>query len=216
MTDVRARYKRLFDSGDSTDRIEFFSDAVFAIAMTLLVLDIAVPASHDHLLDSLLDLVPEAFAYVLSFVIIGVNWAAHHRKFRVIEHYDRTLINLNLVLLLFVAFVPFPTALLSQYAETPSVVLYAVSVAAMSVLQYLLWAHARRAGLMSASVDHGVYRFVRRNLLITPAVFGVSIIIALLGYPLIAMYSWIALWPANVISGRITRPKKDELEPATS
>lgn len=204
MTSPRERYAALFARGESTERIEFFSDAVFAIAMTLLVLEIKVPeARPDEMADALVELLPEFFAYVLSFAIIGYNWMIHHRKFRVINGYDSGLVWLNLLLLFLVAFAPFTTALLSESdPSTPAVALYAAVVGSMSLAQYLLWAHARRAGLLAESVDIGVYRHVRRSLLATVAVFAASIIIALFS-PVIAMFSWVLIAPATTIATRL-------------
>ena len=205
MTDTRSRYRALFGSGESTERIQFFSDAVFAIAMTLLVLDIRVPESEsDNLGAALVELAPEYLAYALSFVIIGVNWMSHHRKFRVITGYTTTMIRLNLLLLLLVAFVPFPTALLSDHGtETVSVVLYASVLGCIALVQSGMWMYAHHAGLLAASVDDGIYRYVRLSGLINPAVFAISIPIALLGFPVAAMYSWLLMVPGSLIADRV-------------
>lgn len=210
MTDLRSRYHRLFDSGESTERIEFFSDAVFAIAMTLLVLDIKVPEIDraDELWPALVALAPEYFAYALSFVTIAINWMSHHRKFRVITGYTTGLIYLNLLLLALVAFVPFPTALLSEYAETPSVILYAATLGAIGLVQLAIWGYAHRSKLLAPSVDSGVYRFVRTMGVVNPAVFLLSIVIASLGAHQAAMYSWILMWPASIIVGRLAQRER--------
>lgn len=79
------RYRRILETGPNTERTIFFSDAVMAIAMTLLVLEIKIPeVSGSHLGAALLSDVPSLYAYVLAFVLIGVNWLSHHRKFTVI------------------------------------------------------------------------------------------------------------------------------------
>jgi uncharacterized membrane protein len=215
--DVRTRYAKLFTRGDNTERIMFFSDAVFAIAMTLLVLEIRLPEVESaELGPALAALWPSYFGYVLSFGIIGINWFTHHRKFTVIERYDTRLIWINLVLLLVVAFLPFPTSVLAEYGpQTPAVVLYAATVGMLSVLQLLLWVHARRGGLLAASVDGGIYRHVRFNLLPLPIVFGLSIPIAFVS-PEWAMYFWILLAPVSIVLGRIAdRRDVDEEPPAT-
>jgi uncharacterized membrane protein len=215
---ARTRYRALFGRGESTERIEFFSDAVFAIAMTLLVLDIRVPdVKGDQVGPALVELIPQIFAYILSFIIIGLQWMSHHRKFRVITGYDGTLVQLNLVLLFFVAFAPFPTSLLAEAPDSlAAVVLYAAVVGAMSLVQYLMWAHARRAGLLAPSVDVGVYRLVSRAILVTPVVFGISIIIALAGAPLVAMFSWFLMVPASIIANRRWGVRDDLAEAASS
>jgi uncharacterized membrane protein len=105
--------------GNETVRIESFSDAVFAIAITLLVIEIKVPeyveAERIGLLQSLFNLWPSYLAFLTSFSTILVIWVHHHRIFRLVNKHDHTLCYLNGLLLLFVTFVPFPTALLAKY-----------------------------------------------------------------------------------------------------
>ena len=204
MTDIRSRYRTLFGRGESTERIVFFSDAVFAIAMTLLVLDIKVPEAEDgNLGRGLLDLAPEYLAYALSFVIIALNWMAHHRKFRVITGFNTNLIRLNFLLLLLVAFVPFPTALLSEYgSDASAVILYAAVLGVIGLVQTGMWVYAHHAGLLASSVDDGVYRYVRGTGLVNPVVFALSIGIALLVGPVAATYSWLLIIPASFAADR--------------
>jgi uncharacterized membrane protein len=218
MSTVRERYEALLGRGSSTERIVFFSDAVFAIAMTLLVLDIRVPdGEYTTVGESLIAVIPKVFAYVLSFAIIAVNWTSHHRKFTVITGYDRRLITLNLGLLLVVAFVPFPTALLAEAgADIAAVVLYAAVVGVLGVVQFAIWAYARRAGLLAPTVDRGIYRLVRRAVLAPSVVFAISVVLALAGLPLIAMFSWFLIAPATLIAARAFPARADDLEPAVA
>ena len=215
---VQDRYRLLVGNGGSTSRLEAFSDGVFAIAITLLILDIDVPdVPRSQLTQALAELGPKYFAYVLSFTVIAINWISHHRRFELIAGRSGRLLRVNLLLLLLIAFVPFPTAVLSEYgSQTEAVVLYAAIVSAISGVQGLIWIEARRSGILVAAVDRGVYRYVRRNILVTCVVFAVSIVIALLGQPLLAMYSWILNWPASVIVERSNRPRPGDLEPANA
>lgn len=113
--------KAVQDHGGSAhmlERLVFFSDAVFAIAITLLVIEIEVPHIAHHgasaeYLEALLELMPRFFGYVLSFFVIGAFWAGHHRAFGLAAHYDPRLAWPNLHMLLLVAFMPFATAFLS-------------------------------------------------------------------------------------------------------
>jgi uncharacterized membrane protein len=99
-----------------TDRVESFSDGVFAVAITLLVLDIKVPhESSGTLITKLLNLWPGYFAYILSFVMIGIYWAQHHYIFKLFQKTDHLLNLLNLLFLLCITFLPFPTQVLNQY-----------------------------------------------------------------------------------------------------
>lgn len=206
MSSLRERYQRLFSSGEGTDRIEFFSDAVFAIAMTLLVIDLRVPEGEN--LDAASVLAGQwtgFFGYLLSFAIIALNWMSHHRKFRVIHRFNTNLIRLNFVLLFLVTFVPFPTSLLSDAGpQFASVALYAAVVGCLSLSQLAIWAYAYRAKLMSDEVDPAMFRYVALGLIPVPAVFGTSIIIAIWDAN-IAMWWWFALIPANLIIGVVRR-----------
>ena len=103
----------------SKSRFESFSDGVFAFAVTLLVLGVALPASRyasDHALTSaLLRLWPNLIAYCLSFAVIGIMWQNHHALFRLVERIDRKTVLLNLALLAGTAFIPFATSTLGSY-----------------------------------------------------------------------------------------------------
>ena len=205
MSDVKERYGKLFGRGEGTDRMQFFSDAVFAIALTLLVIDIKVPSEVEGgSFEVLAQAVPSIYAYILSFYVIAVNWMAHHRKFGRVQRLDGRLISLNFLLLFVVAFVPFPTSMIAEYpGEVTSVVLYAGVVAALSLLQLATWAYAVRAGHVDPAVDGQVNAYLVRVMLVVPTVFAISILIAILWDPFAAMWSWIALAPAQWIVGRI-------------
>src|SRR5919199_4021121 len=132
MTESR---EQMTEDDRGLERIIFFSDAVFAIAITLLVLNIEVPdipqgRVAQELLGQLLALWPKYLSYVISFLVILIFWISHHSIFSTIRGYDRVLIWLNSLFLMFVAFLPFPTALLSEYGDQQLVVvIYAGSVA---------------------------------------------------------------------------------------
>ncbi len=106
----------------STNRIEAFSDGVFAVAITLLVLNLQVPQIAASLVSKdlpqkLLDLGPKLLIFALSFIVVGIYWVAHHNTFHYIKHADRNLLWLNILLLLCIVFIPFPTELLGQYPD---------------------------------------------------------------------------------------------------
>jgi uncharacterized membrane protein len=125
------------EAGRELDRIVFFSDAVFAIAITILVLDIRVPdgLSPAELPAEVLGLWPKYLSYVVSFLVLAIYWQAHHRVFRPIRGYDGTLVWLNFLFLMAVAFLPFPTSLLGEYGrQQVSVVIYAANAAVASLL----------------------------------------------------------------------------------
>src|SRR4051812_17865526 len=98
------------------NRVEAFSDGVFAIVITLLILDIRLPeVDAAHLPGALRDALPHIVAYVMSFVIIGVYWISHHHALQRLVRVDGVLLWLNMLLLLFVSFLPFPTSMLGRY-----------------------------------------------------------------------------------------------------
>ena len=129
-------------------RLETFADGVFAIAATLLVLEIAVPhVTHDGSLgDALLDLWPSYLAYATSFLTIGIMWVNHHTVFRQIREADLRFLYLNLGLLLLVAFVPFPTTLLADYAwgdeGRAAALAYGITLTITAVFFNAIWRYA--------------------------------------------------------------------------
>ncbi len=113
-----------FDNRRDTERLETFSDGVFAIAITLLVLEIAVPhlepgGGESDLLRELRHLWPAYFGYLASFLTIGVMWANHHNIFHYLAHTDHRLVIFNTLPLFWIEFNPFPTALLAEYIAEP-------------------------------------------------------------------------------------------------
>jgi uncharacterized membrane protein len=133
---------------DSTARFETFSDGVFAIAATLLVLELSATSSDD-LGEELLHLWPSYLAYVTSFVTIGIIWMNHHHTVSLIARTDRTMLFVNNLLLLTVAFLPFPTGLVgkslrSGAGEQAAALAYAGTLVVMAALHQVWWQYARR------------------------------------------------------------------------
>jgi uncharacterized membrane protein len=191
------------------DRVLFFSDAVFAIAITLLVVDIRVP---DVVLSASHQLHAAKFrilGFAISFLVIGLFWMGHHRLFRYITALDRPLIFLNLLFLGTIAFLPYPTALLfaSSTRQPTAPVFYAVCVAGAGLVELVVWLYALRAkGLVPASVSPSLRRAEIAQLLPTPIVFGLSIPVAFAA-PGLAPFTWILLVPIGRILPRLLRVK---------
>jgi uncharacterized membrane protein len=135
-----------------TGRVEAFSDGVFAIAMTLLVLEIKVPHEHEAgtLSRALLALWPSYLAFVTSFATIGIMWINHHRLFTLIQRVDHGLLVANTLLLLGVTFLPFPTAVLAEHLTGPdahaAALFYAGTFVGIAALFQILWRQASRWG----------------------------------------------------------------------
>src|SRR5579864_8926978 len=102
-----------------TSRVEAFSDGVFAVAITLLVLDLRTPETTGSLIGALADEWPVFAAFAISFLVIGVVWVNHHTLFHQLDHVDRALLFLNLGLLMTVVLIPFTTSLFAQYVGHP-------------------------------------------------------------------------------------------------
>jgi uncharacterized membrane protein len=175
-----------------TGRVEAFSDAVFAIAITLLVLDIRVePSDYDHLARALGHEWPAYLAYVTSFLTVGSIWIAHHNLFTRLRLVDPVLMRLNLLLLMVAAFLPFPTGILAQAlhssnrAERVAIGLYGLTVI---LLQLILRAALRYAAAHPDLVDDASRMpFNRREPESTNAVlFGIAIAFGILLVPKVA------------------------------
>ncbi len=172
-----------------TERVEAFSDGVFAIAITLLILEVKVPhgeAGHgpEDLLGALLHLWPAYFAYVLSFVMIGIYWANHHYIFKLYRRTDHTLNLLNLLLLLAIAFLPFPTAVLGDHLLDPANRTTAAAFYAFGLLLPAIpWAAAWFYGSRSKLIDERLApRFLRRLNLqfgLTVALYTLAVVLCL-------------------------------------
>ena len=194
------------EAGRELDRIVFFSDAVFAIAITILVLDIRVPygLSPAELPAEVLGLWPKYLSYVVSFLVLAIYWQAHHRVFRPIRGYDGTLVWLNFLFLMAVAFLPFPTSLLGEYGrEQVSVVNYAANAAVASLLlSAISWYAGRGHRLVPPDHDDEESKIRRLQGLAVPAVFLASIGVSFFS-PMAAMYSWLLLAITDSIIRRV-------------
>jgi TMEM175 potassium channel family protein len=201
----------------------FFSDAVFAIAATLLVFNIKIPAAvgtgtalarFGRGLDQENGRI---LSWALSFYMIGRYWIAHHTMFRYIRHLDRRLIALNLLFLACIAFLPYATAVLGTWGGTsPGVAFYAAATAAVGLAQGAIWFHAARGDRLTVpGVSASLRNAWMLNLLQTPIVFLVSIPVAFVS-PVIA----VCLWALSLLVRRVLRRRVqaalDELDTATT
>ena len=184
------------EAGRELDRIVFFSDAVFAIAITILVLDIRVPdgLSPAELPAQVLALAPKYLSYAISFLVLTIYWQAHHRVFKPIRGYDGTLVWLNFLFLMAVAFLPFPTSLLGEYGgQQVSVVTYAANAAAASLLlSAISWRAIKGHRLVAHDLDEAEGRLRWLQGLAVAVVFLASIGVSFFS-PTAAMYSWLLL-----------------------
>jgi uncharacterized membrane protein len=191
------------------DRVLFFSDAVFAIAITLLVVDIRVPQIVVDAGHQLYESRGKILSFAISFLVIGLFWMGHHRMFRYITALDRPIMFLNLLFLGTIAFLPYPTALLfaGTTKQPAAPVFYASCVAGAGLMDLVVWLYAiRTKGLVPASVSPALRRAETAQILPVPVVFGLSIPVAFIA-PGVAPFTWILLVPIGRILPRIMRPK---------
>ncbi|MEV7342003.1 TMEM175 family protein [Streptomyces sp. NPDC093544] len=176
------------------ERLLFFGDAVFAIAITLLALDVTVPEglAHSEVGAALQDAVPKMGAYLLSFAVIGALWLAQHALFRMVATLDRWLLNLYLALLAVVAALPFPTRLISEYGgTTAATAFYAATIAlALGLLAALTARLLARPSLAVPDTEPGRVKDSLWRSLSTLGVFATSIPVAFAS-PTAAKYWWL-------------------------
>ena len=181
------------DSEIGFSRVVAFSDGVFAIAITLLVLALQIPSGLSDLGQQIRDRGDEFFAYGLSFAVIGSLWIDHHRFFGDLRACDGRLIRLNLLYLAFVALIPFSSGVLGSYAgQSTAVIIYALNIIAISVSFTLMAVHAYRSGLMTADAKRERGGELANESIVIPAVFALSIPVAL-AIPQQTPYVWLLI-----------------------
>ena len=171
------------------ERMILFSDAVFAIAITLLAIEIKVPELHQHLITdhdlgrSLVQMIPKFIGFLLSFFIIGQYWTVHHRLFGFVESYNLRLLWLNLFFLLAIILMPFSTAFYSEYISylliTP-VVLYVSNISFLGLMSYALWRYVGNPKHhLNKGLDRTITRYFSLRAIMIPLIFILTLIIYL-------------------------------------
>ncbi|MGA8005898.1 MAG: TMEM175 family protein [Burkholderiales bacterium] len=203
------------------DRLLFFSDAVFAIAITLLALELRLPAGVEggaegaRLWLALAAMWPKYLSFLISFLVIGLYWQGHHRMFRLINRFDDRLLWLNLFFLMCIIVVPFPTSVLGEHANEPvAAAFYACVLALTGLLQLAMWLYATAGRrLVEVSLDDMQYTYLRRSvavrMVIAPLVFLLSTAAARAS-PIWAELSWILIAPALAVADRIGRHAREK------
>ena len=168
---------------NETARIESFSDGVFAIAITLLILEIQVPPQTPHggLRAALVNLWPSYLAFLASFMTIGVMWLNHHRLFTLINKRDDGLIAFNLLLLLGITWLPFPTALLAEHLTGPHVdqqtaaLVYAGSFFVLAIVFNVMWRYAVHVRIVEDHLNVGA---ITRQYAVGPILYAILVGVA--------------------------------------
>jgi uncharacterized membrane protein len=181
------------------ERIVFFSDAVMAIAITLLAIDIRVPdvapaLASQQLAASLAAIGPRFMTFFISFIVIGVYWISHHRYFGYIRRYDSRLILLNLLFLFFIICMPFLASLLGQYVFVPlALIAYTLAIAALGFSMAFIWAYASRGHrLISRDVDPITIALINIRLFVAPVMFLLAVPFAFVSSAAVITVWWLS------------------------
>ena len=195
-------------SGLSKTRIEALTDGIFAIAMTLMVFDIKVPAvtqmNQLNLRHELIQLWPRFLAYVISFVMLGVYWVGHHNQYHYIRRTDRPFLWINIFFLMGVSLIPFSTGLLGQFPEDRTALgVYGLNLIMVGGFLYAHWSYATREHrLVQRQISSEVVRQAKYRIMIGPVASILAICASFVSTRLsLAIFAFIPL--LYLIPGRI-------------
>ncbi|MBV9355254.1 MAG: DUF1211 domain-containing protein [Chloroflexi bacterium] len=175
-----ANVRQSVDDEEPT-RLLALSDGLFAIVLTLLVLDLHSPVTGGALTYAdLVTLWPKLFSFVLTFLVGGSYWAAHHADFDSIVGHDQSLLWLNLMFLLSVSLLPFTTGIIGDHANTTGWVLYATNMIAIGLGLAAVWGYANQAGMIRGTVSASYRRVATYRHFVIPIIFLISIPVAFL------------------------------------
>lgn len=204
------------------ERLILFSDAVFAIAITLLVLEIRVPKSDwsklitpQQLHEYLIDVIPNVLGFVISFFIIGFYWTIHHRIFGYVINFDTKLIWLNLLMLFFIALLPFTTTLTSEYGYlAESFIFYWINVAFIGLVSFFIQLHISNPSkkLSVGFEDTNKRRYVLARGLLTCCIFFLGAFLAMSQSAFLqqsARFIYVLIFPGVIVLKKIYKIKND-------
>lgn len=193
------------------ERIQAFSDGVFAIAITLLVLNIALAPGANDLPHALVDAWPRYLSYAISFLIIGIIWAQHHTIFSLIRGTDHVFLLINILFLMWLAFLPFPAHVLGEYLGKPgeqaAMSLYAGVFLIGTIPFSLLWYYASwRGRLLKPGIDPRLVRITTRSYNVGPVCYAIDFLLSFVSTPIsLALFLLLAVFYAVTPIPRISR-----------
>jgi uncharacterized membrane protein len=211
-------------SGHSSEtfRVEAFSDAVIAIAITLLVLELDIPAASDgHLGSAIVREWPSYMAYLISFLTVGGLWLNHHALFNCLKATSPLLLRINLLLLLLIAFLPFPTKVMSYdmqvnwTSEIHAVLFYGLCVLACRLLLGAMWHSAKREGLIDANVADDHMQRLASSRKLSTALYAAATAGALAA-PKVAPWAYLAVAAFTVADMTASGGRRRALKPRSS
>jgi uncharacterized membrane protein len=180
------------------DRVLNFSDGVFAFAATLLVLKIDLPTltqtdlSSGRILQELINLWPQYFANIISFLIIGYYWLTHHAVFGLIKKYDQIIIWLNIIFLIFLSFLPFPVDLFGDFENSQVIIIfYSATLSLVGFILATVWLYASyKNKLIDPHMSRHQITYYSLRFLLAPIIFLLSIPLVFID-PLLTKVSWV-------------------------
>lgn len=199
------------DSGLTTNRIEAFSDGVFAIAITLLVLEIRLPeqsgASHVSVAASLLAIWPSYFAYIFSFITVGIYWVNHHYIFRIYQRTNHVFNLLNVFFLMCISFLPFPTEVLGSHLldvneQRTTIAFYALGLLLPAFSWFLMWLYgSSNYRLIDTNLSPRFVQYLTRQYGFSPVIYLIALLITLIqplvGLAIAVMLTFLYLLPSK-------------------
>ena len=192
-------------------RVEALTDGIFAVAMTLLVIELKLPehgnASAEALGEALFSLVPKAVSWLLSFFVLALFWVGHHRVFAFVKRADATLVVLNLVELAAVSLMPFASALSGEFSSLyVAHVIFAINMAVLALTALMVLRYVHRHPELGSTMPRGLYVGARLRIL---GVAGISVLAALLGavlpYPAMGNMAFMLMAVISPLSHRLER-----------
>ena len=190
------------------ERILFFSDAVMAIAITLLAINIRLPEidpslATRELAGRLSALGPSFMTFFISFIVVGIYWISHHRYFGYIKRYDTRLILLNFLFLFFIICMPFLASLLGQYVFVPiALIAYTLAIAALGFSMAFIWWYASHDHrLIAADLDAGAIRTISLRLFVAPIMFVVAVPFAYVSSTAVILVWWLSPFAVMLATG---------------
>lgn len=177
------------NEGFPTERVKTLVDGIFAIAMTLLVLEIRLPSiSAEHstaeIAHALWELIPEFRGYFISFIILGIFWVGHHNFFHFVRKVDRPMLWFTIFFLMLISLIPFSASLVGKYGGQPiAVAIYGIQLVIIGISVYLGWSYAtRHHHLVSHSISPAIVQSVKKHILLAPIAYAIAVVLALAGF----------------------------------
>ncbi len=163
-----------------TKRIEALADGIFAIAMTLLILEIHIPEIHNastsELFQELSRMIPQFASFFISFLILGISWIGHHNQFKFIKKSDRVFLWLNILYFMFISVIPFSAGFLGHYTTNEaSIIVYSLNLTLVGIVLFLHWNYAVSHKLTEGEISAKFMTHVNIRILIGPVVYLLAI-----------------------------------------